>query len=255
MFLWFYGFFFLIFFCGFFISCQFSKYQGFFGFWALHTYSTHFVWWWWGFMCSWASNTVSMMITFKSSSPARVLLLGPSQGHHTLWCGHCCSWKVILCVIHAIGTRWLGSTCNGRQETSGITKVTWPKQNSLLLLWKWFILLDSPIKKWFLYSFVIIGSSLPDHHPICSKSYGFYFLIMFVTIYLLISTTAFLPELRPSVSLTCITAAACELASLTPILTIFNLHTATSMNFLEYVFGHVIFFCWKCYHCFPWPLG
>lgn len=64
---------------------------------------------------------------------------------------------------------------------------------------------------------------------------------MFVTIYLLISTTVFLPELRPSVSLTCITAAACELASLTPGLAIFNLHTATSMNFLEYVFGHVIF--------------
>lgn len=82
------------------------------GFWALHTYSTHF-WWWWGFMCSWASNTVSMMITFKSSSPTRVSLLGPSQGHHTLCVDAALPWKVILCVIRVI--HWLGSTCSGRQ--------------------------------------------------------------------------------------------------------------------------------------------
>ena len=139
--------------------------------------------------------------------------------------------------------------------SSGVTNVTWPKHNSFLLLWRWFMLLDSPIKQWFPYSFVFIGPSLPDHHPICSKSYGYYFLIMFVTIYLLISTTIFLPELRPSVSLTCITDEAWELASLTPILPIFNLHTATSMNFLEYVFGHVIFFLLKILPLFSMASG
>lgn len=106
VFLCFYWLLFLLFFCGFLFFCLFCKYQCFFvslGF-FFYTLSLVLV----EFIYSWASNTVYMLMTLKSSSPTRISLSSPSQGHHTHLdsVGPALPWEVNLIVVHAIGTHW-----------------------------------------------------------------------------------------------------------------------------------------------------
>lgn len=171
VFLCFYWLLFLLFFCGFLFFCLFCKYQCFFVslgffFYTLSLVLVEFIYSCLSFKHCLYADDPQVFISNKNLS------LEPQPGPPYTFgqCGPCSSMGG---QSHCSPWDWHPLVC--RRTSLGIANMTWPKQNLLLPLWKWFFLLPSHIKGWFFYSFLTVGSSLPDHHPICSitKSYGF----------------------------------------------------------------------------------